>query len=157
MSNSLPWASQTNECLLDATSRLSIDILLFKYGGQPIQIHPLEVPHESYIARYSYCSALRADTEACVVGITIQQKSKVTSFESPFNRALLETGCAVWRLAQCAAAKLDVLHSHACVNCCHSNLACLPLILIEGHLEGTCLSVCPASARALCAHEQADV
>ena len=137
--------------------RDSIDILLFKYGGKPVQIHSLEVPHEAYIARYSYCWALHADAEACVVGIAIQQSSRVTSLESPFTRALSETGCALWRLAQCAAAKLDLLHSHACVSCCHSDLACLPLILIEGHLEGTCLSVCPATARALCAHEQAEV
>ena len=68
-----------------------------------------------------------------------------------------EVGCALWRLAQCAAAKLDQLQARACVNCCHSDLACLPLVLIEGHVEGACLTVCPSTARALIVHEQAEV
>ena len=123
--------------------RDSIDILLYKYGGQPIQIHPITVPQKEYTIKYSFGFPLRADAEASVFGVAIQHNSSVISIESPFTRALTEVGCALWRLAQCAAAKLDLLQAHPFVNCCHSESARLPLILIEGHHEGTCLTVCP--------------
>ena len=137
--------------------RDSVDILLYKYGGQPSQIHPTTTPQKEYTAKYSFSIPLRAEAEASVFGIAIQHNSRVISFESPFTRALSEIGCALWRLAQCAAAKLDLLQAHPFVNCCHSELARLPLILIEGRHEGTCLTVCPSTAKALCGQEQAEV
>ena len=137
--------------------RDSVDILLYKYGGQPSQIHPTTAPQKEYTVKYSFGIPLRTDAEASVVGIAIQHNSSVIRVESPFTRALSEVGCALWRLAQSAAAKLDLLQAHPCVNCCHSELARLPLILIEGHHEGTCLTVCPSTARALCGQEQAEV
>ena len=137
--------------------RDSVDILLYKYGGQPSQIHPTTAPQKEYTAKYSFGIPLRAEAEASVFGIAIQHNSRVISFESPFTRALSEIGCALWRLAQCAAAKLDLLQAHPFVNCCHSELARLPLILIEGRHEGTCLTVCPSTAKALCGQEQAEV
>ena len=137
--------------------RDSIDILLFKYGGRPIQIHPATARQDEYVARYSYSTALLTDAEACVVGIAIQQNTRVIISEAPFARAFSETGCALWRLAQCAFAKLDLLQAHSCVDCCHSDLAHLPLILVEGHFEGTRLSVCPSTARALYVQEQTEV
>ena len=137
--------------------RDSVDILLYKYGGQPSQIHPTTAPQKEYTVKYSFGIPLRTDAEASVVGIAIQHNSSFISIESPFTRALSEVGCALWRLAQSAAAKLDLLQAHPCVNCCHSDLARLPLILIEGHHEGTCLTVCSSTARALCGQEQAEV
>ena len=106
---------------------------------------------------YSYCTAFVTDAEACVVGLAAQQTSNILIAEAPFSRAFSDTGCALWRLAQCAAAKADWLQTQGCINHCHRELERLPLVLIEGYFENCRLSVCLSTAKALCAQEQADV
>ena len=49
------------------------------------------------------------------------------------------------------------MQAHGCINNCHSELARLPLVLIEGHLDNNRLYVCPSTARALFVQEQAEV
>ena len=137
--------------------RDTIDILLFKYGGQPVQIHPATARKEEYVAKYSYCTPLIANAETSVIGIAIQHNSSIIIAEVPFTRAFCEVGCALWRLAQCVSAKVDLLQTHGCINNCHSDLARLPLVLVEGHLDNSRLNVCPSTARALFVQEQAEV
>ena len=137
--------------------RDSLDILLFKYGGQPVQICPGAVHRKEYIARYSYCTTLVTEAEACVVGLAAQRNSNVVIAEAPFSRAFSETGCALWRLAQNAAAKADWLQAQSGINHCHRELERLPLVLIEGYFENSRLSVCLSTAIALCAQEQAEL
>ena len=107
--------SQKPENIYLIQFRDSLDILLFKYGGQPIRIRPATVHRKEYTAWYTYCTALVTDAEACVVGFAVQQNSNIVIIEAPFLRAFSETGCALWRLAQSAAAKADLLQTQGCI------------------------------------------
>ena len=106
---------------------------------------------------YSRCIALVTDAVTSVVGLTLQQGPNTLLAEVPFLHAFSETGCALWRLAQCALAKAGLLREHQVVNQCHLVLEHLPLILIEGSVESSRLCVCPSTSQALCPQEQVGV
>lgn len=112
---------------------------------------------KEYTAMYSRCIALVTDAVTSVVGLTLQQGPNTLLAEVPFLHAFSETGCALWRLAQCALAKAGLLREHQVVNQCHLVLEHLPLILIEGSVESSRLCVCPSTSQALCPQEQVGI
>lgn len=135
----------------------TLDILLFKYGGQPAPIRPIATSNKGRTALYSYHTTLVTKVVESVVGLALQQGTYTWFVEAPFLRTFREFGCALWRLAQCAFAKAGILDKNPFVNHCHSVLAQLPLILIEGCIEEHCLYVLSATAQALCSREQAAI
>ena len=157
--------SYSSKSLVAGSTTEKDGFFVISYRHTPCQIHyigphkpsPVTVHRKEYTARYSYCTAFVTDAEACVVGLAAQQTSNILIAEAPFSRAFSDTGCALWRLAQCAAAKADWLQTQGCINHCHRELERLPLVLIEGYFENCRLSVCLSTAKALCAQEQADV
>lgn len=135
--------------------RDTLDILLFKYGGQLTQVSLPTISRTEYTTMFSRCIVFVADAVTSVVSLTLQQGPNALIAEVPFLHTFSEPGCALWRLAQSALAKAGLLQGHPVVNHCHFVLEQLPLIIIEGSVEGGRLCVCPFTSRALCPREQA--
>ena len=135
----------------------TLDIMIFKYRGQPLLLRACAVSCQDYTVSYSYSTTLFANVAGSVVGIAIQKGPSTCFAEVPFLYAFQERGCALWRLAQGALARANTFASHPFVNHCHKDLELLPLVLIEGQIENYQLKVHASTAQALCPSKQSSI
>ena len=135
----------------------SLDIMIFKYGGQSLSFRDSVVSCKDYTVSYSYSTTLLTNVVECVVGIAIQKGPCTWFEEAPFLNAFQERGCALWRLTQGALARADSFASNPFVNHCHKILEQLPLILVEGEIANHQLCVLASTAQALCPNEQSSI
>ena len=135
----------------------TMDIVIFKYGGQPLPIRVSVVSCKDYTVSYSYSTTLLTNAVESAVGIAIQKGPCTLFVEAPFLKAFQERGCALWRLAQGALARANIFASNPFVNHCHKVLEQLPLVLIEGKIENHQLRVLASTAQALCPNEQSSI
>ena len=110
--------------------------MFFKYGGQSLDIRQPVTHDSTYTLMFCACTALVTATANNVVALALQQGVFSFVTEVPCLYAFREPGCALWRLAQSASAKAGTFQQHPVVNNCHLVLCQLPLILVEGRLEG---------------------
>ena len=135
----------------------TLDIMIFKYGGQLHSIRMGVVSCQDYTIRYSVCTPFFSQVVNNVLGIAIQQASLTWFAEAPCIHTFCESGCALWRLAHSALAHNQSLDRHSFVNCCHTALSQLPLILVEGKVEERRLHCLASTAQALCPNEQSSI
>ena len=135
----------------------SLDIMIFKYGGQPLSFRDRVVSCKDYTVSYGYSITLLSTVVECVVGIAIQKGPYTWFEEAPSLNAFQERGCALWRLAQGALARADIFANNPFVNHCHKILEQLPLILVEGKIVNHQLCVLASTAQALCPYEQSSI
>ena len=131
--------------------------MLFKYGGQPLDICQPATHDSTYAVMFCVRTVLVTATANDIVALVLQQGPFSFVTEAPCLYAFHEPGCALWRLAQSVSAKVGTFQLQPVANNCHLVLCQLPLILIEGCLEGGCLSICPSSACALYPVEQSAI
>lgn len=132
----------------------TLNLMLFNYGGQSVNICPPATRSNEHSSMFSNCTVVVVAAVSSVVGFALQQGPTAFIAELPFLRTFSEPGCALWRLAQSASARADTFQQYPIVNDCHHVLCQLPLIIIEGRIKGGCLSICPLGARALHPQEQ---
>ena len=135
----------------------TLDIMIFKYGGQLLPIRASAVSCKEYAAQYSYSATFFAKVVESVVGLAIQKGAHTWFAEAPFLRTFQEPGCALWRLAQSALAQANIFDSNPFVNHCHKVLEQLPLIFVEGNIERHQLYALASTAHALCPSEQSSI
>ena len=135
----------------------TLDIMIFKYGGQLLPIRASAVSCKEYTVLYSYSATFFTKAVESVVGLAIQKGTHTWFVEAPFLHTFQEPGCALWRLAQGALAQANIFDSNPFVNHCHTVLAQLPLILVEGNIEGHQLYVLAPTAQALCPSEHSSI
>ena len=135
----------------------TLDIMIFNYGGQLLSIQAIAASCQEYTVSYSHSATFFTKVAESVVGLAIQKGAHTWFVEAPFLYTFQEPGCALWRLAQSALAQANVLSSNPFVNHCHKDLAQLPLILVEGNIEGRQLQVLATTAQALCPSEQSSI
>ena len=135
----------------------TLDIMIFKYGGQPLPIRACAVSCNEYTVQYSYSAPFFTNVVESVVGLAIQKGTRTWFVEAPFLHTFQEPGCALWRLAQGALAQANNFDSNPFVNHCHRVLAQLPLILVEGNIKEHQLHALASTAQALCPVEQSSI
>ena len=132
--------------------RDTLEILLFKYGGEYLRIRQPLKPTSLYRSLFGFQTDLHGVGSEHLCAFALQQERICTITERPWQHSLVEPGCALWRLSHCLLAEEEKVCKEPFANACHLLLGKFPVILIGGFLKDWCLSICPQSARA--AHPQ---
>ena len=135
----------------------TLEIMIFKYGGQLLPFRACAVSCEDYTVSYSYSTTFFTNVVESVVGLAIQKGVHTWFVEAPFLYTFQERGRALWRLAQGALAQANIFASNPFVNHCHKVLDQLPLILVEGKIEQSQLYVRASTAQALCPNQPSSI
>ena len=132
--------------------RNTLEILLFKYGGESLHIRQPLTPASLYRSTFGFQTDLHGTGSKHLCAFALQQERICTITERPWQHSIVEPGCALWRLSHCLLAEESKVCKEPFANACHLILGKFPIILIGGLLKDWRLSICPQSARA--AHPQ---
>ena len=130
----------------------TLEILLFKYGGDPVRIRQPLQSSPWYRSMFGFQANPQGVGTEHLCAFAIQQERICTITEKPWTHSFVEPGCALWRLSHLLLAAENNVRKEPFANVCHLALGNFPVILIGGLLQDWCLSICPESARA--AHPQ---
>ena len=130
----------------------TLEILLLKYGGDPVRIRQPLQSSPWYRSTFGFQANPQGVGTEHLCAFAIQQERICTITEKPWTHSFVEPGCALWRLSHLLLAAENNVCKEPFANVCHLALGNFPVILIGGLLQGWCLSICPESARA--AHPQ---
>ena len=137
--------------------RDTLEILLFKYGGESLRIRQPLQSTSLYRSMFGFQADLQGVGSEHLCAFALQQERICTITERPWKHSLVEPGCALWRLSHCLLAEGDQVCKEPFANACHLLLGKFPIILIGGFLKDWCLSICPQSARAARPRIQSDI
>ena len=76
----------------------SLEVMLFKYGGDAVSIRQPAEHNPTYKAMFGYRNAIVTATASCLCAIALQQGPICIVTEMPCFYGLVEPGCALWRL-----------------------------------------------------------
>ena len=126
----------------------TLEILLFKYGGEPVRICQPSQSSSWYRSMFGFQTNPQGVGTEHLCAFAIQQERICTITEKPWAHSFVEPGCALWRLSHLLLAAENRVCKEPFANVCHLALGSFPVILIGGLLQDWCLSICPESARA---------
>ena len=126
----------------------TLEILLFKYGGEPVRICQPSQSSSWYRSMFGFQTNPQGVGTEHICAFAIQQERICTITEKPWAHSLVEPGCALWRLSHLLLAAENRVCKEPFANVCHLMSGSFPVILIGGLLQDWCLSICPESARA---------
>ena len=126
----------------------TLEILLFKYGGEPVHICQPSQSSSWYRSMFGFQTNPQGVGTEHLCAFAIQQERICTITEKPWTHSFVEPGCALWRLSHLLLAAENQVCKEPFANVCHLVLGNFPVILIGGFLQDWCLSICPDSARA---------
>ena len=130
----------------------TLEILLFKHGGDPVRIQQPLQSSPWYRSMFGFQANPQGVGTERLCAFAIQQERICTITEKPWTHSFVEPGCALWRLSHLLLAAENNVCKEPFANVCHLALGNFPVVLIGGLLQDWCLSICPESARA--AHPQ---
>ena len=130
----------------------TLEILLFKHGGDPVRIQQPLQSSPWYRSMFGFQTNPQGVGTERLCAFAIQQERICTITEKPWTHSFVEPGCALWRLSHLLLAAENNVCKEPFANVCHLALGNFPVVLIGGLLQDWCLSICPESARA--AHPQ---
>ena len=130
----------------------TLEILLFKHGGDPVRIQQPLQSSPWYRSMFGFQTKPQGVGTERLCAFAIQQERICTITEKPWTHSFVEPGCALWRLSHLLLAAENNVCKEPFANVCHLALGNFPVVLIGGLLQDWCLSICLESARA--AHPQ---
>ena len=137
--------------------RDTLEILLFKYGGESLRIRQPLTPTPLYRSMFGFQTDLHGAGSQHLCAFALQQEHICTVTERPWQHSIVEPGCALWRLSHSLLAAENKVCKEPFANACHHILGKFPIVLIGGLLKDWCLSICPQSARAAHPQIQSDI
>ena len=126
----------------------TLEILLFKYGGEPVRICQPSQSSSWYRSMFGFQTSPQGVGTEHICAFAIQQERICAITEKPWAHSFVEPGCALWRLSHLLLAAENRVCKEPFANVCHLMSGSFPVILIGGLLQDWCLSICPESARA---------
>ena len=128
--------------------RDTLEILLFKYGGESLRIRQPSTTTPLYRSTFGFQAGLHGTGTSHLCAFALQQERVCTVTETPWHHSIVEPGCALWRLSHVLLAEAGKVCKEPFANACHLMLGSFPIVLIGGLFKDWCLSICPQSARA---------
>ena len=125
----------------------TLEILLFKHGGESLRIRQPSKPSSLYRSTFGFQTNPQGVGTEHLCAFAIQQERICTITEKPWTHSLVEPGCALWRLSHFLLAAEKQVCKEPFANVCHLLLGNFPVILIGGFLQDWCLSICPDSVQ----------
>ena len=137
--------------------RDSLEILLFKYGGDCLRIRQPSQSSSFYRSMFGFQTDVQGVGTNHLCAFALQQERVCTITKQLWKHSFVEPGCALWRLSYCLLVEEDKVCKEPFANVCHILLGKFPVILVGGLLKDGCLSICPQCARAAYPHIQSSV
>ena len=113
----------------------TLEILLFKPGGDPVRIQQPLQSSPWYRSMFGFQTKPQGVGTERLCAFAIQQERICTITEKPWTHSFVEPGCALWRLSHLLLAAENNVRKEPFANVCHLALGNFPVVLIGGYFR----------------------